>query len=91
MDRAHDDVVDLLHEHRANLDSLVRGLLEHETLDEAEAYQAAGLARNTRARGARASSDGRGNGTTPAPEGPEVSRPDGSSGPVPHGTPPRAS
>jgi cell division protease FtsH len=91
VDRAHDDVVDLLHEHRANLDSLVRGLLEHETLDEAEAYKAAGLPRNVRARGARASSDGSGNGTSPAPAEPEVSRPDGSSGPVPHGTPPRAS
>ena len=32
--------------HRANLDSLVAALLEHETLDEADAYAAAGLARN---------------------------------------------
>ncbi len=36
----------LLREHRGNLDSLVAALLEHETLDEADAYAAAGLPRN---------------------------------------------
>jgi cell division protease FtsH len=91
VERAHADVVDLLRGHRENLDSLVRGLLEHETLDETEAYEAAGLPRNARARGAAGSPDGRGNGASRVSGGPEVSRPDGSSGPVPHGTPPRAS
>ena len=37
-------------EHRSNLDSLVAALLEHETLDEADAYAAAGLPRNTAGR-----------------------------------------
>jgi cell division protease FtsH len=91
VESAHEDVVELLLEHRQNLDSLVRGLLEHETLDEAEAYEAAGLSRNTQARGIAGRPDGRGNGAGRPPDGPEVSRPDGSSGPVPHGTPPRAS
>ena len=36
----------LLREHRSNLDSLVAALLEHETLDEVDAYAAAGLPRN---------------------------------------------
>jgi cell division protease FtsH len=35
--------------HRANLDSLVRELLAHETLDQAEAYRAAGLPQNREA------------------------------------------
>jgi cell division protease FtsH len=39
----------VLREHRANLDGLVAGLLENETLDEADAYAAAGLPRNTAA------------------------------------------
>ena len=39
-------MTELLREHRANLDSLVAALLEHETLDEADAYAAAGLPRN---------------------------------------------
>src|SRR5579884_642285 len=101
VETAHEDVVDLLQDHRANLDSLVSALLEHETLDEAQAYEAAGLPRNTRARGAGPSPDGRGNGRSrdsdeptpdePTSDEPEVSRPDGSSGPVPHGTRPRAS
>ena len=41
-----DEVSTLLRERRSNLDSLVSGLLEHETLDEADAYAAAGLPRN---------------------------------------------
>jgi len=36
----------VLSEHRSNLDALVTALLEHETLDEAEAYAAAGLQRH---------------------------------------------
>ncbi|HTU86616.1 MAG TPA: ATP-dependent zinc metalloprotease FtsH [Solirubrobacteraceae bacterium] len=46
VESAHSDVSTLLREHRANLDALVTALLEHETLDEADAYAAAGLPRN---------------------------------------------
>ncbi len=46
VESAHAEVSALLREHRGNLDSLVAGLLEHETLDEADAYAAAGLPRN---------------------------------------------
>jgi cell division protease FtsH len=46
VESAHTEVSTLLREHRSNLDSLVAGLLEHETLDEADAYAAAGLPRN---------------------------------------------
>jgi cell division protease FtsH len=49
VESAHDEVTELLRTHRSNLDSLVAGLLEHETLDEAEAYAAAGLPRNREA------------------------------------------
>ena len=44
VESAYKDVVDLLTEHRAQLDSLAQALLEHETLDEADAYAAAGVA-----------------------------------------------
>jgi cell division protease FtsH len=50
VESAHAEVSDLLRRHRANLDSLVAALLERETLDEAHAYGAAGLPRNTHAR-----------------------------------------
>ncbi len=40
---AHDDVVALLRENRERLDSLADALLEHETLDQADAYRAAGI------------------------------------------------
>jgi cell division protease FtsH len=43
---AHREVLALLQEHRDKLDSLVRALLEHETLDEDDAYAAAGVPRN---------------------------------------------
>jgi cell division protease FtsH len=46
---AHEEVVTLLTENRARLDSLVEALLEHETLDEDDAYAAAGVARAPRA------------------------------------------
>jgi cell division protease FtsH len=46
VESAHSEVSTLLREHRSNLDSLVAGLLEHETLDETDAYMAAGLPRN---------------------------------------------
>jgi cell division protease FtsH len=42
---AHEDAVTVLREHRDKLDSLVEKLLEHETLDEADAYAAAGITR----------------------------------------------
>jgi cell division protease FtsH len=45
VESAHSEVSTLLREHRSNLDSLVSALLEHETLDEADAYAAAGLPR----------------------------------------------
>ena len=46
VETAHHEVSDLLRAHRDNLDSLVAALLERETLDEADAYAAAGLPRN---------------------------------------------
>jgi cell division protease FtsH len=42
---AHDEVVTLLTENRARLDALARALLEQETLDEDDAYAAAGVTR----------------------------------------------
>ena len=45
VETAHVEVGELLRDHRGNLDSLVSALLEHETLDEADAYAAAGLPR----------------------------------------------
>jgi cell division protease FtsH len=42
---AHDEVVTLLMENRERLDRLATALLEHETLDEEDAYAAAGLTR----------------------------------------------
>jgi cell division protease FtsH len=50
VESAHNEVSELLRTHRSNLDSLVSSLLEHETLDEAEAYSAAGLPRNALAK-----------------------------------------
>jgi cell division protease FtsH len=50
VESAHGEVGDLLRRHRANLDSLVAALLDRETLDEADAYAAAGLPRNPLAR-----------------------------------------
>ena len=40
---AHEQVVALLEEHRPQLDALAAALLEHETLDEDDAYAAAGV------------------------------------------------
>ena len=42
---AHDEVVALLQDNRGRLDSLAQALLEHETLDEDDAYDAAGVTR----------------------------------------------
>jgi cell division protease FtsH len=44
VDAAHEDVLELLRSHREKLDSLAQALLEHETLDQADAYAAAGIA-----------------------------------------------
>jgi cell division protease FtsH len=49
VESAHAEATETITEHRENLDSLVAALLEHETLDEAEAYAAAGLSRNPEA------------------------------------------
>jgi cell division protease FtsH len=46
VDEAHDEVVTLLAENRARLDALAGALLEHETLDEDDAYAAAGVTRS---------------------------------------------
>jgi cell division protease FtsH len=51
VEESHEKVLTLLRENRAKLDSLAAALLEHETLDEDDAYAAAGVARRT-ARGA---------------------------------------
>jgi cell division protease FtsH len=47
VDEAHDEVVTLLQQNRDKLDSLAAALLEHETLDEEDAYEAAGVARTS--------------------------------------------
>jgi cell division protease FtsH len=44
VDVAHEEVVTLLRKNRARLDSLAKALLEHETLDEDDAYAAAEVA-----------------------------------------------
>jgi cell division protease FtsH len=46
VETAYAEASELLRSHRDNLDSLVSGLLDRETLDEADAYAAAGLPRN---------------------------------------------
>jgi cell division protease FtsH len=45
VDDLHKEVVVLLRENRDKLDSLAKALLEHETLDEEDAYAAAGVTR----------------------------------------------
>ena len=45
VDEAHQQVMSLLRENRERLDSLASALLEHETLDEEDAYAAAGVPR----------------------------------------------
>jgi cell division protease FtsH len=46
IEESHGQVVELLRTNRGRLDSLVAALLEHETLDEADAYAAAGVERS---------------------------------------------
>ncbi len=53
-ERSYGEVVDLLQENRAKLDGLAEALLAHETLDEEDAYAAAGLERRAEAEAARA-------------------------------------
>jgi cell division protease FtsH len=58
VEQAHHEVVALLIENRDKLDSLAAALLEHETLDEDDAYAAAGVAHSTaEARNLAAASD----------------------------------
>ena len=45
VEQAHKQVVALLKKNRGKLDSLAAALLEHETLDEEDAYAAAGVER----------------------------------------------
>jgi cell division protease FtsH len=45
VEESHQQVIALLQENRGKLDSLASALLEHETLDEDDAYAAAGVAR----------------------------------------------
>jgi cell division protease FtsH len=45
VDEAHTEVLELLRDNRDKLDSLAEALLEHETLDEEDAYAAAGVER----------------------------------------------
>jgi cell division protease FtsH len=64
VDESHEEVVALLKQNRSKLDSLASALLEHETLDEEDAYAAAGVPRSTTpsadsyAAAARSRSDG---------------------------------
>ena len=44
VESAHAEVSELLRQHRPNLDGLVAALMERETLDQSDAYAAAGLA-----------------------------------------------
>ncbi|HWD84951.1 MAG TPA: ATP-dependent zinc metalloprotease FtsH [Solirubrobacteraceae bacterium] len=46
VEAAHREVLDLIRGHRPQLDNLVVELMDHETLDEADAYAAAGLTRD---------------------------------------------
>jgi cell division protease FtsH len=47
VDESHREVIELLKQNRSKLDSLVKALLEHETLDEDDAYAAAGVERTS--------------------------------------------
>lgn len=54
VDQSHEEVVALLQENRGKLDALASALLEHETLDEEQAYAAAGVPRTAPSGAARA-------------------------------------
>jgi cell division protease FtsH len=47
VEESHQAVIALLEENRGKLDSLANALLEHETLDEEDAYAAAGVPRTS--------------------------------------------
>jgi cell division protease FtsH len=49
VETAHSEASELLRSHRSNLDALANALLDRETLDEAAAYAAAGLSRDSAA------------------------------------------
>lgn len=66
-DTGYDDALALLREQRAQLDSLAAALLAHKTLDEPDAYAAAGLARPLAAPESRRSSNPHITGTTASP------------------------
>lgn len=75
VETAQSEVSDLLRSHRANLDSLVAGLLAHETLNEADAYAAAGLTRAASSNGAAADAGADEHGSLdPAPSPPTLGR-----------------
>jgi cell division protease FtsH len=84
VEAAHREAIEVLRSHRQNLDSLVAALLEHETLGEAQAYEAAGLPRNALATAPGGSPNGAGE------QDEALSRPNGSAEPAPHGTGPHA-
>ncbi|MGH2857299.1 MAG: ATP-dependent zinc metalloprotease FtsH [Solirubrobacteraceae bacterium] len=77
VETAHAEATVTLGAHRANLDALVFELLEHETLDQNDAYTAAGLPQNPQQQPEDA-----------APVFEKLNRRDGSSAPAPHDTPP---
>ena len=54
VEEAHTEVIELLSENRHRLDSLAAALLERETLDEVDAYAAAGVERDHREAGSAA-------------------------------------
>ena len=56
---ALDEVMELLRQHRHQLDALAAALIEHETLDEAEAYDAAHIDRINHKGDRRRDQDGR--------------------------------
>ena len=49
VEELYEEVLTLLREHRASLDRLADALLEHETLDQVDAYDAAGIAQHATA------------------------------------------
>ncbi len=69
VETAHDETIDALTAHRANLDSLVSELLAQETLDQAEAYRAAGLPLNREALSGETPPSANGAPATPLSEG----------------------
>ena len=73
-DAAYDEALALLREHRAQLDSLAAALLANETLDEPDAYAAAGLPRPHGDAVAPSSSNPHNRGTAPSHAAPRLDR-----------------